>query len=285
MERPLRVLWVASECSPFAREGSLGDIVANVPAALRARGVDARVVIPRYGWVSPVTVDNMSRHLAPLAVPLGDGEAWCAVYDTAVPGTDVPVYLLDHEVLFDRPYLYDPPGGRSHDNLARFAFLSRGALQLTRHLGWTPDVIHAHDWPTALVPIYLDTVERRAMLARTASVFTVHDIAHQGRFSAEEFKVTQLGAEVLHERSVEEFGAVNLLKGALRHAQAITACTRDAAARFQTAEGGAGLDPVMRERADALSALWDDDLGAWDAAAERLLAVYARAVAARRGPA
>ena len=281
MERALRVLWVASECSPFARQGDLGDLVARVPAALRARGVDARVVIPRYGWISPVSFDGMSRHLAPLAVPLGDGEAWCAVYDAAVPGTDVPVYLLDHEVLFDRPYLYDPPGGAAHDNLARFAFLSRGALQLTRHLGWTPDVVHAHDWPTALAPIYLDTIERRAMLARTAGVLTVHDVAQQGRFSAEEFKVTQLGAEVLHARSVEEFGAVNLLKGALRHAHAVTATTRASAERLVTAEGGGGLDPVFRER--ALDVWWEGDAGDEAAAAERLVAVYGRAVAARRG--
>jgi len=281
MERALRVLWVASECSPFARQGDLGDLVARVPAALRARGVDARVVIPRYGWISPVAVDGMSRHLAPLAVPLGDGEAWCAVYDAAVPGTDVPVYLLDHEVLFDRPYLYDPPGGAAHDNLARFAFLSRGALQLTRHLGWTPDVVHAHDWPTALAPIYLDTLERRAMLARTAGVLTVHDVAQQGRFSAEEFKVTQLGAEVLHARSVEEYGAVNLLKGALRHAHAVTATTRAAADRLVTPEGGGGLDPVFRER--PLDVWWEGDAGDESAAAERLVAVYGRAVAARRG--
>lgn len=275
------MLWVASECSPFARQGDLGDLVARVPAALRARGVDARVVIPRYGWVSPVSFDGMSRHLAPLAVPLGDGEAWCAVYDAAVPGTDVPVYLLDHEVLFDRPYLYDPPGGAAHDNLARFAFLSRGALQLTRHLGWTPDVVHAHDWPTALAPIYLDTLERRAMLARTAGVLTVHDVAQQGRFSAEEFKVTQLGAEVLHARSVEEFGAVNLLKGALRHAHAVTATTRAAAERLVTPEGGGGLDPVFRER--PLDVWWEGDAGDESAAAERLVGVYGRAVAARRG--
>lgn len=281
MDRPLRALWVASECSPFAREGDLGDLVAGVTAGLRRRGVDARVVLPRYGWISPVSVDGMSRHLAPLAVPLGDGEAWCAVYDAAVPGTDVPVYFLDHEVLFDRPYLYDPPGGAAHDNLARFAFLSRGALQLTRHLGWTPDIVHAHDWPTALTPIYLDTLERRAMLARTAGVITVHDVRPQGRFSRAEFAVTRLGDEVLHERSVEEFGGVNLLKGALRHAHAVTATTTRAATEWCTPEGGAGLDPVFRER--PIDALWEGDAaGDWDAAADRLLPVYERALAARR---
>jgi starch synthase len=280
MEKPLRVLWAASECSPFARVGELGDLVASIPAGLRARGVDARVVLPRYGWISPVTVDNMSRHLAPLAVPLGDGEAWCAVYDTTVPGTSVPVYMLDHEVLFDRPYLYDPPGGTAHDNLARFTFLSRGALQLTRHLGWAPDVIHAHDWPTALVPIYLDTIERRTMLSRTAGVITVHDVTQQGRFSMEEFKVTQLGPEVLHERSVEEYGAINLLKGALRHAHAVTTTTRAAAERFLTPEGGAGLDPLFRER--TVDVLWERPTDDREHVVERLIDVYQRAIDLRR---
>jgi starch synthase len=283
MERPLRVLFVASECAPFARVGALGDAVGALPAALRRRGVDARVVIPRFGWISPVNTDGMSKHLAPLAVPLGDAEAWCAVYEAPLPGSDAPVYMLDHEVLFDRPYLYDPPGAAAHDNHARFAFLSRGAFQLAKHLGWAPDVMHAHDWPSALVAVYLDTVEARGMFRRTAAVLGVHGIKHQGRFSRDEARDTQLDAEAVERGALEDHGGVNLLKGGLAHAAKIVTTTRRYADALRTPEGSAGLDAVLSSRGDDLAGLVDDDPPDWDLAAERLVAIYADALARRRG--
>src|SRR5579862_6278655 len=135
MAKPASVLFVASECAHFVKAGGLGDVVGALPVALRALGHDARVVIPRY---DAIPLDGLTRHAAPLAVPLGRGEAWSGVLETRIPGSDVPVYLLDHEQLFARGYIYDPPGAWAWDNLARFAFLCRGALQLCRHLDWTP---------------------------------------------------------------------------------------------------------------------------------------------------
>lgn len=284
MERPLRVLFVASECAPFAREGALGDVVGALPAALRRRGVDARVVIPRFGWISPVSTDGMSKHLAPLGVPLGDAEAWCAVYEAPLPGSDAPVYMLDHEVLFDRPYLYDPRGGVAHDNLARFAFLSRGAFQLAKHLGWVPDVMHAHDWPTGLVPLYLDTLERGAMFRRTAGVLTVHGVGHQGRFPADEFRVTQLDDAVARSAPVEDHGGVNILKAAIHHAAKVVTVARRYADDIRTQSAGAGLGAMLAARGDAVCGLFDEGEAIdWDVAAARLVDVYRDAVMIRRG--
>ncbi|MGH7440046.1 MAG: glycogen/starch synthase, partial [Polyangiaceae bacterium] len=151
MSAPPSVLFVASECAQFVKAGGLGDVVGALPIALRALGCDARVVIPRY---DVIPLDGLEKHAAPLGVPLGGGEAWSAVYQTRLGRSDVPVYLLDHQALFGRGYLYDPPGAYAADNLVRFAFLCRGALQLCKHLGWVPDVFHVHDWPSALLPVY-----------------------------------------------------------------------------------------------------------------------------------
>jgi starch synthase len=101
------VLFVASECAHFVKAGGLGDVVAALPVALRALGHDARIVIPRY---DVIPLEGLTRHAAPLGVPLGSGDAWTSVLETRLPGSDVPVYLLDHERLFGRGYLYDPPG-------------------------------------------------------------------------------------------------------------------------------------------------------------------------------
>ena len=94
------------------KAGGLGDVVGALPAALRALGHDVRIVLPRYGFL---TTDRMKRHEAPLGVPLGGGEAWAAVFETRLPGSDVPIYFLEHAQLFGRPYVYDPPGGASLD--------------------------------------------------------------------------------------------------------------------------------------------------------------------------
>src|SRR4029453_14140549 len=99
-------------------------------------------------------------------------------------------------------------GGMAWDNLARFAFLSRGALQLCRHLRFVPDVFHAHDWPTAMVPLYLNTVEARGEFARAASVLTLHNVAHQARFPAWDWPATHLPWDVFNEHGVEDHRAV-----------------------------------------------------------------------------
>lgn len=233
---------MASECAPFVKAGGLGDVVSGLPIALRALGCDARVVMPRYEVIS---TKGMTRHEAPLGVPLGAGEAWAGVLETRVPGTDVPVYLLDHRELFGRGYLYDPPGGVAMDNLVRFAFLCRGALQLCRHLDFIPDVMHVHDWPTALVPVYLNTVEAHGPLAQTASVLTIHNIAHQAKFPAKDLWATHLPASEMRPDSLEDFGGVNPLKGGLYHATKLTTVSPGYAREIRTAMGGAGLHRLL----------------------------------------
>ena len=263
------VLFAASECAGFVKTGGLGDVVAALPAALRARGIDARIVLPRYDAIS---TNGLERHPTPLAVPLGGGEQWCAVYEGVVPGTDVPVYFLDHRGFFARGYLYDPPAGHAHDNLLRFSFLSRGALQLCKHLRWIPDVVHVHDWPTAITPVYLNTVERGGPLAGTASVLTVHNLAHQAKFPAADLAATLLPRSEFRSDSLEDHGGLNPLKAGLYHADMLTAVSPRYAQEIRTVEGGAGLEGVINFRgADLVGVLNGiDDVG-WNPAIDPYL--------------
>jgi starch synthase len=256
------VLFVASECAHFVKAGGLGDVVGALPVALRALGHDARIVIPKY---DAIAADGLVRHASPLGVPLGRGEAWTGVLETRLPGSDVPVYLLQHDSLFGRGYLYDPPGAMALDNLVRFAFLCRGALQLCKHLGWTPDVFHAHDWPSALLPIYLNTIEAGGPLGGAASVLTIHNLAHQAKFPAGELSATHIPWSEFRTDGLEDHGAVNPLKGGLYQATKITAVSPRYAYEIRTGEGGAGLDGVVRFRgADLVGILNGIDDAAWD---------------------
>jgi starch synthase len=267
---PISILFVASECARFVKAGGLGDVVAALPAALRTLGHDARIVIPRY---DVIPTRGLKRFGAPLGVPLGAGDAWSAVYETRLPGTEVPVYLLDHEQLFGRGYLYDPPGSVAHDNLVRFGFLSRGALQLCKYLGWIPDVFHVHDWPTALVPVFLNTIESAGPLARAATVLTVHNLAHQAKFHPGGLPVLHVPWSEMRPDSLEDYGAVSPLKGGLYHATKLTAVSPRYAAEIQTPEGGAGLDGVMRFRAADLTGILNGiDERVWDPRADASIA-------------
>ncbi len=262
MAAPPSVLFLASECAHIVKAGGLGDVVGALPVALRALGHDVRIVIPRYDAIDPA---GFVRHAAPLGVPLGRGEAWAGVLETRLPESDVPVYLLDHQELFGRGYLYDPPGARAGDNLARFAFLCRGALQLCAHLGWTPDVFHVHDWPSALLPIMLNTTAADSPIARAATVLTIHNLAHQAKFPAADLASTHIPWSEFRPDSIEDLGGVNPLKGGLYHATKLTTVSPRYAEEIRTRPGGAGLDALVRFRgADLVGILNGIDESVWD---------------------
>jgi len=132
----MKILMVSSESVPFAKTGGLADAVPALAAALRKKGHDIRILMPRYYGINRAGLEKIS---APLGVPMGREELWCAVYKTRLPGTRVPVYLLEREDLFGRDGLYGPDGSSSWpDNALRFGFLSAASFQLCRSLKWMP---------------------------------------------------------------------------------------------------------------------------------------------------
>lgn len=266
MDVPLRVLVVASEVAPFAKSGGLADVMGALPPALRRRGLDIRVLTPRYGWIDR---DGLQRHDSPVGVPAGPSERWCAVFEGDLDG--VPVYLLEHDVLYDRPYLYGPPGHNYTDNCLRFALLSRAALQLCHHLGWWPDVLHANDWQAALVPVYLNTAAGESPLARAASLLTIHNLAYQGWFLRGDATSINLGPDLDH-LGLEAYDAINLLRGGILHATLVNTVSPTYAKEIQTSWYGEGLDVVLRSRAaDLFGVLNGIDDRRWDPASDPLL--------------
>jgi len=172
---PLKVLFVASEVAPFRKTGGLADVAGALPKALRRRGIDVRVVMPLY---SGIKWNDLERLDGLLEVPMYGGPLRAGVRLGTLPGSDVPIYFIEYHRFFDRPYLYGPPGQAYADNLERFTLLSRGSLELCKALGWFPDVVHANDWQTALVPAYINTVEWSRPLHAAASLFTIHNLAY-----------------------------------------------------------------------------------------------------------
>lgn len=286
MTPQLRILFVTAEVTPFARTGGLGDVCGALPQALAALGHDVRVVMPLYK-----TIRDQSASLVEvpgdLDMPLvfgarktrvwqgylggtvarNDGEAW---------GPRVPVYFIEHEEYFARTGLYGEGTGDYTDNAFRFLFLNRAALALPRLLSWFPHVFHSHDWHTALVPAYLRFLpELDPQLATAASVFTVHNLAFQGRFPSWVFDITGLPHALFQTSGLEFYGGVNFMKAGLCYADQITAVSPSYAQEICTPEEGFGLDGVLRGRRYALTGIVNGtDTKTWNPSTDSYLAAH-----------
>ena len=261
---------VASECAPFAKTGGLGDVVSALPKALARRDIDVRVVMPLYAGMPWREFEVLE---GSLMVPMWFGMARAGVRLGRLPRSEVPVYFLEYHRYYDRPSLYGSGGEAYTDNLERFTFLARGALELTRALGWVPDVVHANDWQTALVPVYLNTVEWGQPLHGSASVYTVHNLAYQGVFDDGALFITGLGEEHYHPGEFEHFGALNLTKAALHHSTMLSTVSPTYAQEIRTPAYGFGLDGVLAWRgADLRGILNGIDADEWNPATDRHIA-------------
>ncbi|MBN1425265.1 glycogen synthase GlgA [Candidatus Fermentibacteria bacterium] len=260
MPSRLKVLHIASEGFPFVKTGGLADVVGALPAALAQAGHDIRVVLPLYGCVDR---DGLERMAHALGVPLGSREEWGASWRRVDGG--VTTYFLEHDVFFNRPWPYGPPGGSYSDNLERFVFLSRGALQLCHATAWFPDIIHVHDWHAAIAPVFLNTVERATPLGRAGSVLTIHNMDFQGNFPADQMPHTGLGWEHFTFLDMELNGRVSLLKGGIAHSTLLTTVSPTYAWEIQNEPLGRGLEGMVRERRDLLTGILNGiDYSIWN---------------------
>lgn len=272
----LNILFVVSECVPFAKTGGLADVAGALPAALAERGHDVRVVLPRYRMTKKFAAKRLEQVLI---VPLGLTEAYGAALETTLPRRDeagafppAKVYFLEHDRLYDRDGIYGDKNGDFGDNLARFTFLSRGALQLCKSLRFWPDIIHVQDWPTSLVPVYLNTVEREGPLGRAATVLTVHNLAYQGWFAERDLHVTGVDRDTYLSGGLERFGSMNLLQGGLVHSTMVSTVSPRYAQEIQTRDGGEGMDGLLRMRGDVLGILNGIDDKIWNPETDALIA-------------
>jgi starch synthase len=242
----LNILIAASEAVPFAKSGGLADVAGALPKALRALGHDVRVVIPRY-----YVVDKEKYGLKPLdgslGVPMGSmGEIWASVYEGVLPGSDVPIYFIDHEGFFGRGGLYEEDGFSYTDNDTRFIFFSRAVMQLAKMLRFRPDVIHANDWHTAAIPMMLNThYAYDGDFAYTGSLLSIHNLQHQGRFNNKAMECLDIGWSHFNADEIEEYNGINLLKGGIVHADAISTVSRRYAQEIQTNAFGWGLERLI----------------------------------------
>jgi len=255
---------LSSEVSPFARTGGLGDMVGSLPLALYERGYDVRIIMPRYKNIShefPTLKPILKEPSLPLDNPFHRATVW---EDKLMDR--VPIYFLDAPVYFNRSELYGTPHGDYSDNAERFSFFNRAVLEAIKVFAFQPDIIHSHDWQSALVPVYLKTLYKNdPFFKQTQTLLTIHNLGYQGLFPSTQFSITGLPQEVFSTNGLEFFGKVNFLKGGLYYADRLNTVSPTYSEEIQTSEFGCGLEGVLQEKPKGISGILNGlNVETWD---------------------
>jgi starch synthase len=260
----LKILFVSSEVTPFAKTGGLADVSGSLPVALKSLGHQLVVVMPLYRSIKEGSFD-----LKPfgklLSIPFKGQELKSGVFTAKLKG-NIRVYFIQREEFFDRSDLYGTSKGDFFDNPERFVFFSRCVLELAKLIGFQPDIIHCHDWQTSLVPVYLKSLyQNDPYFKRTRSVFTIHNLAYQGVFPKGVMEISELPLELFSMKGLEFYGKMNFMKGGIVFSDVITTVSEKYAQEIQTPEYGHGLEGVLQDRHTSLHGILNGvDYSLWN---------------------
>jgi len=271
-----KVWYLASEVSPFAKTGGLGDVTGSFPKALKSNNQEIRVIMPKYKSINerkyvlrevirlkdiPVTINGVTRTIN--------------VKSAFLPDSKVQIYFIEIPEYFGRSGLYtDNATGKDFtDNAERFAFFCKGALETLKILSWRPDIIHCNDWQTALIPYYLHTVYKDDDFLRgIKTIFTIHNFSYQGIFKKNVAPTLEIQPEEIEESGTfENEGKLNLLKGAINYSDQITTVSDTYAKEISTKkEFGYGLESVLQKKSKTFSGILNGvDYTVWSPSADK----------------
>ena len=297
----MNIVFVSSEVTPFAKTGGLADVCGVLPAALARLGHNVSVFMPAYRQISSAQLPIESTGIS-LRVEVGPKEVWGALLKSHLPNSEVPVYFIQHDHYYQRDGLYNSGGVDYQDNCERFIFFCRAVFSAVEQLGIRPDILHANDWQTGLVPAYLNTIYQKERKLReqteffgsdiyrapagtsfpgagdsvwdkVRTVFTIHNMRYQGRFWHWDMQLTGIDWKYFTYDKMEFYGQLNLLKTGIIFADAVTTVSPEYAKEIQTEEFGEKLQGVLRYRSDALSGILNGiDMDEWNPAADSAIA-------------
>lgn len=236
----MRILFASSEVAPFIKTGGLADVAGSLPKALAQEGHDVKVILPLYEgigeqWRSQMKFEQYYN------VTLSWRHVYCGVFSLEQDG--VTYWFVDNEYYFKRWQLYG-----HFDDCERFAYFSRAVIETPGHFGWAPDIIHCNDWQTALVPIYRqDLAGRWDALRSIRTVFTIHNVEYQGKFGPETVEdLFGLDRGWYEDGTLQMDGCVNLMKGAMLCADAVTTVSPTYARQLHQSAYAEGMESVVQ---------------------------------------
>jgi len=245
----MKVLYVTSECAPFVKTGGLADVLGALPQAVAAKRVSVRVVMPLYGSISEQWRAEM-KFIKYVYISLAWRNLYCGLFELKKDG--VVYYFLDNEYYFKRQDIYG-----HFDDGERFAFFSKAVTDILPQLDWKPDVVHCHDWQTALVPVYIKRMYAGEDLYDSIrTVFTVHNIEYQGRYDAHlAGDIFALPPALMEDGTVAYGGGLSLLKGGIECADHVTTVSPTYAEELQYPFYAHGMEQVILANKDKITGI------------------------------
>lgn len=270
----MKIVFATAEVSPIAKTGGLGDVCGSLPKALAKLGHDVTIFMPYYRqarhWFEKNGI-SVHQVLPTATITWANWTAEATFLRTTLPGTDIPLILVANDAFFERDQIYAKADDGVDDFLLRYTFFSRAVIRGCELIDLAPDVLHCHDWHTALLPVYLHSgLRREPHFAKTRSVLTIHNLHYQGAAGPDAFALTGLHSRYWTGDGVEHFGTLNPLKGGILFADQVTTVSPTYAREIRTAEHGAGLDGVLRS-VRLTGILNGIDVEEWDPATDSLL--------------
>ncbi|MDD3212515.1 MAG: glycogen synthase GlgA [Eubacteriales bacterium] len=243
----MNILFTASECVPFVKTGGLADVVGSLAPVLAKQGHDVRVMLPMYTAI-PLDWQHKMQFLLHFDVQLGWRRQYCGVMMLKMDG--VTYYFLDNKYYFGRPYIY----GLGGDEYERYGFFCRAVLNALPLIEFKPDILHAHDWQSGMVPALLKIqYAHLPFYSGIRSIFTIHNLQYQGIFGIREVQdVLGLGDGLWSSDKLECYGCANFMKAGLVYSDAISTVSPSYAEEITTAYYGERLDGLIRARKDTL---------------------------------
>ncbi|MDR3113773.1 MAG: glycogen synthase, partial [Endomicrobium sp.] len=244
----MNVLMIASECVPFVKVGGLADVVGALPKYLAKAGHDVRIILPKYRKIDGKKY-NLSALPYRLCVKVGkETESFRIKY--CITKENVTVYFIENMRFFDRPEIYGPNGSDYGDNRERYIFFCRAALEAVKALMFRPDIIHCHDWQTGLIPAYLKTnLKNDGFFWNTSTVYTIHNIAYQGGFSADTVVTAGFSWEDFTVDKLEYYNTLNFMKCGIGLCDAVSTVSPTYALEVKEFNGR-GMEIVLNSRKD-----------------------------------
>jgi starch synthase len=268
----VEIVMISSEAIPFAKTGGLADVCGALPRKLANLGHRCSVFLPGYSQIHRAGVDIQPTNVG-FSVPIAGRQVACRILKATIGDGPVDFYFVDQPHYFDRAGLYGDRSGDYRDNCERFSFFCRASLMAMESLRLPAQIIHCHDWQTGLVPAILKTQFREnTWFARAASVFTIHNMAYQGRYWMHDMPLTGLDWSHFNWQEMEYYGDISLLKTGIVFADRLTTVSPTYAKEIQTEALGCGLEAVLSSRnADLFGIVNGVDYQTWDPIRDELL--------------
>ncbi len=242
-----KILFVSSEAVPYIKTGGLADVVGSLPKYFNRKEYDVRVILPKYACMDEGFLPQL-HFMCHFYVNLNWRKQYAGIFEAKYKG--IRYYFVDNEFYFAG----EGPYNNIYEDVEKFAYFSKAALECLPYIDFAPDVIHCHDWQTGLLPVYLRTAYGcDNFYAGMKTVYSIHNMKFQGRWRINEvMDITGLPEQIFNARELESYGEANYLKGGIVYADAISTVSVSYAQEITTVEGGEGLDGLMNARRDRL---------------------------------